>query len=152
MAFVFLDDKEKLDCVSDVLAGLTSKSSMRICDTGCMSEGTRHIYFHRDGIECPKCGNPDTKPAPMTAEIWAGIFEMDMAKVAGFEQPEAIFRTPFDAWVSTVTDTITVSLKTGYETYPLPPRDTWVFDLTQLYSGRKRPKSFRIRRGAVTAA
>lgn len=152
MAFVFLNDNEKLDMVADVIEGLTSTSFMRTCDN-CSHDGyDGYIYFHRLGDECPSCGNPNTKPAPMTAEIWAGMFEMDMAKVSGFEQPEAIFRTPFDTWVSTVTDTITVNLKTGYETYPLPPRETWVFDLKQLYSGRKRPKSFRIRRGAVTAA
>ena len=149
--FAFLDDNQKLDALSDVISGLTNNDTMRCCEAGC-KDGENLHWHEREGDTCPNCGNIASVPKPMTAEMWASLFEMDMSTVSGFRRGrQAIFTLPFDAWISTVNDTITVKLKTGFETYPLPPRNKWVFDLERLFKGR-RPKRYRIRKGAVTAA
>ena len=151
MSFNFQTDQEKLTVLSDVIDSMTSKTFMRRCRNHCVEELGGYAYHGRYGDTCPNCGSTDTQAFAMDAALFASFWELDMAKVVGMGEQNAVFTLPFDAWINTYNDSITIKLSDGFETWPLPPKDKWVFDLKQLYKG-KRAKRFRIRKGAITAA
>ena len=143
MAYIFLDDSEKLHMLDTVLNDMVQQNTMTRCSK------CEHLYFtSRNG--CTECGNVFGVRQPLTARHFVDTYEVHIASFESAWGKNYILEFPWDAWIETVHNTITVKLNSGYITKPLPEDGDMAFDLN-MYLRRRRRKS-RNRKNAVTAA
>lgn len=143
MAYIFLDDSEKRHMMDTVLSDMVQRDTMTRCSK------CEHLYFtSREG--CTQCGNVFGVRQPLTAQRFIDEYEIHIASFESVWGKNYILEFPWDAWIETVHNTITVKLNSGYVTKALPDTADMAFDLTK-YLGRRRRKS-RNRKNAVTAA
>lgn len=143
MAYIFLDDREKKQMLDTVLNDMVQSDTLTECSK------CSHLYFTtREG--CRKCGNIFGVRKPLTAQLFVEQYEIHIASFESAWGKNYILEFPWDAWIETVHNTITVKLNSGYLTKALPDTADMAFDLTR-YLGRRRRKS-RNRKNAVTAA
>ena len=145
MTYIFLDDPQKQHMLDTVLNDMTRRDTMTRCSS------CSELYFTtREG--CRKCGNVFGVRQPLTAHRFVEEYQIHISSFESVWGTNFILEFPWDAWIETVHNTITVKLNSGYVTKALPDTVDMAFDLTRYLGRRIRRRKSRNRKNAVTAA
>lgn len=155
MAYIGLNDQEKLSLTDQIVADLTREDAVAVC-IACGRKDVWSAVANLNGEKCLDCGFSNATLQSLSAYDWVNKWQLHLSPIwkPNYASYDAVIETPFDAWMDTTHNTITVMLSRGYRTFPVPCKSTWVFDIEgyikRVIEGPKRRT--RNRKGAVTAA
>ena len=155
MAYIGLNDREKLMFSERLVADLTTEEAVAVC-VYCGRKDRMDTMSNLNSESCLDCGSVCASVQTPNAVDWVADWQLHVNPISKrvYRSYDAIIETPFDAWLDTSHNTITVKLERGYRTFPIPCKSTWVFDIEayikRLIESRRRKSTNR--KGAVTAA
>ena len=153
MAYVGLNDQEKLSLTERFVSDLTKEDAMAIC-IYCGRKDLWCAVTKLNDDKCLDCGKTNAQLDALSVWDWVEKWQLLVSPTwkPNYASYDAVIETPFDAWLDTNHNTITVMLSRGYRTFPVPCKSTWAFDIEFYIKNMLEGKPRRRRRKINTAA